>query len=197
MDSVAQLLKDLLEESKKNRERFAELDEEMARRRAEASNTADAHASKTVPMPFATDSRAPRFDKTPHLFDSFCDAFEARAKAAKLPDAEWKKRIIDYLGDDERALWTLTPSYSDDTKTFAQFKADVRAKYETEIDTKPKYTLAGLLQTINEWKNRGFNTAENVNAFQRAFETRTLSLTKQNIAHAPQELFLSAFPDND
>ena len=45
MDSVAQLLKDLLEESKKNRERFAELDEEMARRRAEASNTADAHAS--------------------------------------------------------------------------------------------------------------------------------------------------------
>ena len=95
MEDFAKIMKDLMEEAKKNRERFKELDEEWAQRRTQAANAAEAHANKVVPMPFATDSRAPRFDRTPHLFDSFCEAFEARAKAAQLPDADWKKRIID------------------------------------------------------------------------------------------------------
>ena len=128
MEDFAKIMKDLMEEAKKNRERFKELDEEWAQRRTQAANAAEAHANKVVPMPFATDSRAPRFDRTPHLFDSFCEAFEARAKAAQLPDADWKKRIIDYIGEEDRPLWILTPSYSDKNMKFADFKKDVRAK---------------------------------------------------------------------
>lgn len=149
------------------------------------------------PMPYPSERGAPRFSGEPHLFDAFVENFKSRADLAKIDPKKLKKRICDYVGESERALWMLVPTFSNDAVDFDKFIEEVRVLYVTEIDAIKKFSIDDLHKFLETQRSKRFNNEDEVALYTRDFEAHVLSLNKQGIAHNAQQLYLSAFNDED
>jgi hypothetical protein len=86
---------------------------------------------QTIPMPAQGDRSAPRFDpKQPReLCRYFSDLDFIFQRANVTADQSKKQHACRYADVNTSELWEALPAYTDDTKTYDEFKAEVLALY--------------------------------------------------------------------
>ncbi|KAI0954345.1 hypothetical protein AcV7_007607 [Taiwanofungus camphoratus] len=158
--------------------------------------TMNQNAAPTPFMPPRGHSTAPIFDPTEvrSLQRYFQDIEVFFTQCRIVDDAEKKSWAIRYPSIDVTDLWETLKSFSDQTKTYAQWKADVLALYPGTNDTR-KWSLADMDQLIGERAHIGIHNAADLRSYYCDFISITKHLiTQQRLSDIKQSrAFLRGF----
>ncbi|KAI0946841.1 hypothetical protein AcW1_010182 [Taiwanofungus camphoratus] len=140
--------------------------------------TMNQNAAPTPFMPPRGHSTAPIFDPTEvRLLRRYFQDIEVFFTQCRIvDDAEKKSWAIRYPSIDIADLWETLKSFSDQIKTYAQWKADVLALYPGTNDTR-KWSLADMDQLIGERTRIGIHNAADLGSYYCDF----ISITKHLI----------------
>ncbi|OBZ67399.1 hypothetical protein A0H81_12566 [Grifola frondosa] len=122
-------------------------------------------------MPARGHHTAPVFDpKEPRTLLRFFEDLEYLfTTLATAPTNELKKRhAVRYAPIDVADMWDQLPSYADATKTYEEWREEVKAFYPT-ADANRKYTLQDLDLLIGERSRLGISTAADLGDYYREF----------------------------
>ncbi|OBZ70362.1 hypothetical protein A0H81_09647 [Grifola frondosa] len=125
----------------------------------------------TTAMPARGHHTAPVFDpKEPRMLLRFFEDLEYLfTTLATAPTNELKKRhAVRYAPIDVADMWDQLPSYADATKTYEEWREEVKAFYPT-ADANRKYTLQDLDLLIGERSRLGISTAADLGDYYREF----------------------------
>ncbi|KAI0958697.1 hypothetical protein AcV7_004439 [Taiwanofungus camphoratus] len=142
--------------------------------------TMNQNAAPTPFMPPRGHSTAPIFDPTEvrSLRRYFQDIEVLLTQCRIVDDAEKKSWAICYPLIDVADLWETLESFSNQTKTYAQWKADVLALYPGTDDTR-KWSLADMDQLIGERACIGIHNAADLGSYYHDFVSITKHLITQ------------------
>ncbi|KAI0953768.1 hypothetical protein AcV7_007202 [Taiwanofungus camphoratus] len=147
--------------------------------------TMNQNAAPTPFIPPQGHSTAPIFDPTEDIEVLF-------TQCRIVDDAEKKSWAIRYPSIDVTDLWETLESFSDQTKTYAQWKADVLALYPGTDDIR-KWSLVDMDQLIGE--RIGIHNATDLGSYYRDFISITKHLiTQRRLSDIEQSrVFLQGF----
>ncbi|KAJ7229517.1 hypothetical protein B0H12DRAFT_1077432 [Mycena haematopus] len=137
--------------------------------------------STTTSMPARGDRNAPQFDSTkPHeLRRYFTDLEFLLNRAAVTDETEKKKHATRFLSVEDQEIWEALKSFGDNTKTFAQFKADVLKLYAGN-DEDRRFELSDLDSLVGQYSRVGILTLDDLKTFYRQFLRITTYLWRRS-----------------
>ncbi|KAJ7201965.1 hypothetical protein B0H12DRAFT_1206370 [Mycena haematopus] len=144
--------------------------------------------STATPMPARGDRNAPQFDSTkPHeLRRYFTDLEFLLNRAAVTDETEKKKHATRFLSVEDQEIWEALKSFGDNTKTFAQFKADVLKLYAGN-DEDRRFELSDLDSLVGQYSRVGILTLDDLKTFYRQFlHITTYLLEKKHLSESEQ-----------
>lgn len=160
-----------------------------------AATTNSQQASIGSYLPYPESKGAPHFSGDAFYVKGFFSDFEERATRSKLPETEWKQKIVTYVDASARHIWTSLKEYIDDQKTYKDYKEAVLKRYPDSSQIK-EFTVASMSSLVEKYQVEGIKTEEDVAKYQREFEAQHTSLAKQGVPHSAPSLFLRAFDES-
>ncbi|KAF8132727.1 hypothetical protein K438DRAFT_1787789 [Mycena galopus ATCC 62051] len=145
-------------------------------------------ATAAVPMPARGDRNAPQFDsRKPHeLRRYFSDLEFLFNRSSVNNDTEKKKHATRFLSVEDQEVWEALPSFSDATKTYADFKAAV-LKIHAGNDEERRFGTGDLDVLIAEYVRVGILTLEDLTSFNRKFlRITTYLVSKKRLSEEDQ-----------
>ncbi|EED82015.1 predicted protein [Postia placenta Mad-698-R] len=137
--------------------------------------------TNTPLMPPRGHSTAPSFDPSEvRSLRRYFQDLEALFTRCQITDEAAKKQwAVRYPSIDVADLWETIESFIDVTKSYNDWKADVRALYPGADDTR-KWSLADMDQLIGERARIGIHNAADLGCYYRDFMAITKHLIAQN-----------------
>ncbi|KAJ6564457.1 hypothetical protein B0H19DRAFT_889503, partial [Mycena capillaripes] len=146
-------------------------------------------------MPARGDRNAPQFDsRKPHELRRYFTNLEFLfTRAAVTDDTEKKKHATRFLSVDDQEIWEALETFTDITKTYADFKASVLKLYAGN-DEDCRFELGDLDALIGQYSRVGILSMEDLTTFYRQFLRITTYLIGKNRLSAAEQsrLFLRA-----
>ncbi|KAJ6540497.1 hypothetical protein B0H19DRAFT_959651, partial [Mycena capillaripes] len=141
-----------------------------------------------TPMPARGDRNAPQFDsRKPHeLRRYFTDLEFLLSRAAVTDDTEKKKHATRFLSVDDQEIWEALATFTDNTKTYADFKASVLKLYAGN-DEDRRFELSDLDALIGQYSRVGILSMEDLTTFYRQFLRITTYLMGKNRLSAAEQ----------
>ncbi|EED82441.1 predicted protein [Postia placenta Mad-698-R] len=146
------------------------------------TNTTNMSQNTNTPlMPPCGHSTAPSFDPSEvRSLRRYFQDLEALFTQCQITDDTAKKQwAVRYPSIDVADLWETIESFIDVTKSYNDWKADVRALYPGADDTR-KWSLADMDQLIGERARIGIHNAADLGCYYRDFMAITKHLIAQN-----------------
>ncbi|KAJ6477193.1 hypothetical protein C8R47DRAFT_1289804 [Mycena vitilis] len=142
----------------------------------------------STPMPARGDRNAPQFDsRKPHeLRRYFTDLEFLLARAAITDDTQQKQHATRFLSVEDQEIWEALTSFTDNTKTYVEFKAAVLKLYAGN-DEDRRFELGDLDALIGQYSRVGILSMEDLTTFYRQFLRITTYLIGKNRLSAAEQ----------
>ena len=127
-------------------------------------------ATPPIPMPLRNERIAPVFDSSkPRELSRFFEDLEVLMVRADITDhQEKKKQVLRYVDFDTEQIWKTFIEYSDNTKTYEQFKDSILIHYP-DASGDFIYSLRDMDQLIGERQRIGITTTQDLSAYHLQF----------------------------
>ncbi|KAF8193472.1 hypothetical protein K438DRAFT_1431096, partial [Mycena galopus ATCC 62051] len=139
-------------------------------------------------MPARGDRNAPQFDShKPHeLRRYFGDLEFLFSRSSVTDDIEKKKHATRFLSVEDQEIWEALKSFTEATKSYADFKADVLKLYSGN-DENRRFELSDLDTLIGEYSRVGILSLEDLKTFYRQFlRITTYLISKRRLSDDEQ-----------
>ena len=147
-------------------------------------------------MPLRGERSAPTFDRTePNDLNHYFRQLETLFTRCKIADeTEQKEYAVMYVKADVAETWEALPEFTDETKTFKQFKDRL---FEIYNQVTSRYILSDLDRLIGERQRLGMRSLQDLSEFHLGFNAIASYLTKNQLISARErsQAYLRVFDE--
>ena len=149
-----------------------------------------------IPMPMRNERAAPTFDgSNAHELPRFFEDLESLMERASITsDKEKKKQVLKYVDIHTELMWKILPEFSDDNKTYKEFKEAILDQYP-DATGDYIYSIRDMDILISESQRIGIATMQDMSDYHVQFLAITRWLiSKDQLADLEQRrAYVQAF----